>query len=251
MRKVSKRAAAHRPRRVLELRVDAPQGRAHRQQHERVGEQREHQPGAREAVDRGQPSRPRARRRASRRARARRRTGRRRRRWGSPAAACRGSPTGARRQVGADRQPADRHRDRDRGGGDRGGEPDASAPSISALRRVERRFERRSEVAERRRPPGRRPAEDGGADDEPGEQQRAGGRRSRAPSAARRAPGSVGRGALHAYSAPPSCISSIVAWVSAMSERSPGGAGSRSSGSSSDGSSFASTRRAGTPSSSR
>ena len=48
------RAAAHRPRGVLELRVDPLQRRAHRQQHERVGEQREHEPGAPEAVDRRQ-----------------------------------------------------------------------------------------------------------------------------------------------------------------------------------------------------
>jgi hypothetical protein len=52
------RPAPHRPRRVLELRIDPPQRRPQRDQEQGEGEQRQHQPGAEEAVDRGQPLDP-------------------------------------------------------------------------------------------------------------------------------------------------------------------------------------------------
>jgi hypothetical protein len=48
------RAATHRPRGVLELRVDPPQRRPDGYQHERIREQGQHQPGAEEPVDRRQ-----------------------------------------------------------------------------------------------------------------------------------------------------------------------------------------------------
>ena len=112
--------------------------------------------------------------------------------------------------------------------GDRGREPDACGPGPPAVRESKAVSSAGAEVAERRRSPGRRPAA-APRRRRRGRRRSSGGRRRARPRSAagggappRRS--AARRRSLH-QSAPVSCISSIVAWVSAMSERSPVGTG--------------------------